>query len=234
MINISFIAEAASLIADPARANMLFALKDDGEITSGDLSSVAGVAPSTASEHLSKLVGAGLVSVHAKGRKRYYRLAGPAVAEILEGVEGVAATLAGRSGRVANHDRAMTHARRCYDHLAGRVGVQIADAMLAKTFIRHSTSGPELTRDGTAWLISLGAEIDRLKIESRRFLRLCPDWSENAIHIGGAVGAAMLGRFFARDWLRGVRGSKVLVVTPAGTANFQSQLGVDIRSHDTC
>ena len=232
VINMSLITEAAQLIGDPARANILFALKDDGEITSGDLSSIAGVAVSTASEHLSKLMEAGLVTVQAKGRRRYYRLSGPIVAEILEGVEGIAATLARRSGSGAVHDRAMSHARCCYDHVAGRVAVQIMDAMLANSFIRHSTSGPDVTEQGAAWLMSLGADVHQLRMEPRRFMRLCPDWSENAVHVGGAVGAAMLRGLIGRDWLRRVRGSKVLLVTPAGAAGFRSDLGVDVRSKE--
>ena len=232
MITISSIAEAASLIADPARANILFALKDDSAITSGDLSVVAGVAPSTASEHLSKLVEGGLVAVNPKGRKRYYRLAGPAVAEALEAMEGVAAILAGRNGRAADPERSMRHARYCYDHLAGRVGVQIADAMLAKNFIRYSSCGPDVTEEGTNWLASLGADICPLRNEPRRFARLCHDWSENAPHVGGAVGAAMLRAFVGRDLLRRVRGSRILVVTPAGRAKFRSDLGVDLDPVD--
>ena len=231
MIGIASIAEVASLVGDPARANMLFALKDDEHVSAGDLSAVAGIAPSTASEHLAKLTEAGLVKMTARGRRRYYRLADAAVAEFLEHVEGLARTLSKRNPRPLRWDEATVHARCCLDHLAGRLGSRLAGATVANGFISLSSSGPELTDGGVAWLASLDVDVDALKAEPRRFLRLCPDWIEDVPHIGGAVGAAMLRGLVDHGWLRRVHDSrKVLLVTPRGVSAFKSQLDLDVRA----
>lgn len=227
MVTIASMASVASLIGDPARANMLFALKDDGTISAGDLSAIAGVAASTASEHLGKLIEAGLVTVTARGRRRYYSLAVPDVADILEGLESVATTLSHDGRNPAPDDRAMLHARCCYDHLAGRVGVRLAVALMAKGFISHGATGPDLTGDGEAWLGSLKIDVGALRADPRRFMRLCPDWSEKSIHIGGAVGAAMLRGMVGLGWLRRERGSRSVIVTHKGAAELRARLDLD-------
>lgn len=229
MPSVASIAEVASLIGDPARTNMLFALKDEGVISAGELSAVAGVAPSTASEHLAKLAGAGLVTMTARGRKRYYSLAEPDVADILEGLESVAAVLARHGPVLPRHDRdeALLHARCCYDHLAGRVGVRLAVALIAKGYIGHAPDGPDLTEDGAAWLASLGVDAGALRAEPRRLLRLCPDWVERSVHVGGSVGAAMLRAMVARGWLRRVRGARKVLVTPKGRLELRARFGLD-------
>ena len=232
MIGIASIAEVAHLIGDPARASMLFALKDDGCISAGDLSAVAGIAPSTTSEHLAKMTEAGLVKCSAQGRKRYYSLADPAVAEVLEGVEGLASSLSKSSPKPLPWDQGMIHARCCLDHLAGRLGAQLADATMAKGFISHSSSGPDLTDKGAAWLASLNIDLGTLRAEPRRFLRFCPDWIEDSAHIGGAVGAAMLSGLVDHGWLRRVHGSRKVLVTPKGVCGFRSQLDMDVRDSD--
>lgn len=230
MIGIVSIAEVAHLIGDPARASMLFALKDDGCMSAGDLSAVAGVAPSTTSEHLAKMTAAGLVKCDTQGRKRYYSLSDPAVAEVLESVESLAGRLSKSSPRPLPWDQGMIHARCCLDHLAGRLGAQLADATMAKGFISDCASGPDLTNEGAAWLASLDIDLGTLRAEPRRFLRLCPDWIEDSYHVGGAVGAAILNRFVDHGWLRPVHGSRKVLVTPKGVCAFRTQLGMDVRN----
>jgi DNA-binding transcriptional ArsR family regulator len=225
---ISSIAGMASIIGDPARANMLFALKDDGCISAGDLSIIAGVAPSTASEHLAKMVEAGLVTVAARGRKRFYNLAAPEVADILDGLESVATTLWADKIRQTPQYEANLHARSCYDHLAGRVGVRLAVAMIENGFIKHTSTEPELTRDGLACLASFNIDADIVRAEPRRFLRLCPDWTERSVHVGGAVGAALLRGMINFDWLRRMRGSDKVVITPKGVSGIRSRFGLEI------
>lgn len=230
MFGILSIAEVAALIGDPARANILFALKDDGRVSAGELSVIAGIAPSTTSEHLAKLNEAGLVAMIAQGRKRYYSLADPAVAEVLEAVEGLASTLSKRNPRPLRWDQGMIHARSCLDHLAGRLGARLADAATTKGFISNFSSGPELTEKGAAWLASLNIDVSALKSEPRKFLRLCPDWIEESAHIGGAVGAAMLRGLVDLGWLRRVHGSPKVLVTPKGVSGFRAQFDLDVRT----
>lgn len=228
MLNISNITEAADLIGDPARANILFALKDDSEIASGALADVAGVAPSTASEHLARLLGAGLVRMRIAGRRRYYSLAGPSVAEMLEGFELIAANLSLGFSVPARHDPANLHARCCYDHLAGRVGVRISQALFDREFLRHTHEGPEITGAGAAWLGDMQLDLDGLRRQPRRFLRLCPDWSESGMHMGGAVGAALFQAMSGQGWLRRMPRSTTVQVTPKGVAKLRSALNIHI------
>jgi DNA-binding transcriptional ArsR family regulator len=232
MVGVASIAEVAALIGDPARANMLFALKDDGRLSAGDLAAVAGVAPSTASEHLAKLSQAGLVQMTVKGRKRYYCLGEPSVSDVLEGVQGLTAMLWRRNPKPLRWDQATVHARSCLDHLAGRLGGQMAGAAMAKGFISHSPKGPDLTEEGAAWLGAFGVNADALRVEPRRFIRLCPDWMEETPHIGGSVGAALLNALVEFGWLRRVPRSRNVLVTPKGAAGFRVQLDFDVRASD--
>lgn len=218
------------MIGDPARANMLFALMDDGWVAAGDLAAVAQVAPSTASEHLAKLTEAGLTTVSAKGKKRYYRLSDPAVAEVLKGVEGLASTLLKLRPDPPRWDEAAVHSRACLDHLSGRLGGSIAGVAMERGYIRQSASGPSLTGSGFEWLASMNIAVEELKTEPRRFLRLCPDWLEDSTHMGGAVGAAMMRGFVAQDWLRRVQGSRKILITPIGVGAFKTHLGLDVRA----
>lgn len=224
-MKIALISEAAQLIGDPARANMLLALKDDGEISAGALADCAGVAASTASEHLAKLVAAGLITMRKQGRRRYYALAGYAVAEALESIEGIANTLSAGGLRPAEQDRAGLHARCCFDHIAGRVGVGICDGMLANGFLVHSAAGVDLSVEGRAWLAAIGVDMGSVAQSPRRLVRLCSDWSMNALHVGGATGAAILTGCLRQGWMRRRRGSTVLTVTPAGRAVLRKSFG---------
>jgi len=216
-------------MGDPARTNILYALKDDGWVSAGDLTVVAGVAASTASEHLAKLSDAGLVSMRIDGRKRYYQLADPAVADVLDSVEGLAGLLQKRAATPPSWDREMVHLRACLDHLAGRLGGRIAGALVDRGLVRHSSKGVELTDDGASWLGSLGADIATLKAEPRRLIRLCPDWTSEMPHIGGSVGAAMLRGFVNMGWLRRLPGKHRVAITPVGVNAFRERLELDVR-----
>lgn len=230
MVGVASIAEVAALIGDPARANMLYAMVDDGPVSAGDLSAVAGVAPSTASEHLAKLCEAGMVRVNVQGRRRYYSLTEPGVAQVLSAIEGLAGNLAKQRPQPLPWDQGLVHARACLDHLAGRLGGALANAAMARGLIRHRTAGPELTRRGAAWVETFGVDAAALQAAPRRFLRLCPDWIDDSPHLGGGLGAALLKGMVAQGWLRRVPGSRKVRVTPKGIAGFRSQLDLDVRS----
>ncbi len=230
MIGINAIAEIASLLGDPARANILFAMKEDGQVSSGDLAIVAGVAPSTASEHLAKLVDAGLAKTVSKGRRRYYSLADPTVAEVLEGVEGLAKLLARKEPNKSQWYEEAIHSRSCLDHLAGRIGGQLAGAAISKGLLRHTKIGPELTDAGGDWLRSMGTNLETIKSEPRRFIRLCPDWLDEPPHLGGAIGAEVLRGFVRMDWMRRVPGTKQIKITPRGIEGLRKQFDIDVNA----
>jgi len=213
-----FIAEAASLMGDPARANMLVALMDGRALTATELALSARVAPSTASGHLAKLVEGKLALVVPQGRHRYYRLASPAVARVLEDLMALAADGPPRHRPKSRCDEALAHARTCYDHFAGRLGVALADSLANRKQIIFEDGAGLVTRAGRDFLGGLGVEIGSGKRSHRALCRPCLDWSERRWHIAGAVGAAIASRCFELGWTQCRNGSRAVTITPAGTA----------------
>lgn len=224
MLSTAAFAETAALVGDPARANMLAALMDGRALTATELARVAGVTPQTASGHLARLTAGGLLAIERQGRHRYHRLTSPAIAHMLESIMTVAATFNDASGSarrpslfVGPRDKALRQARTCYDHLAGRLAVAIADRMTELGHIEFSADGGALTEDGTAFLHVLGVELDPVKTRSRQvFCRPCLDWSERRSHIAGAVGTALCRTCFSRGWIRRSESSRAVTVTPSG------------------
>ena len=220
-----YIAEAASLIGDPARANMLAALVGGRAMTASELGLAASVAPSTASGHLGKLLEGRLVSVTATGRHRYFRLASPAVGRVLEELMALALDGPPRHRPKARCDEAMARARTCYDHLAGKLGVALADSLAAREQVVLTDDGGLITDSGRAFLGGLGVEL--YSSNSRRaFCRPCLDWSERRWHIGGAVGAAIADRSFALGWTERRSDCRAITITAAGDRAFDELFGV--------
>jgi len=218
------LAAVGALIGDPSRARILDALMSGRAFTAGELARLAGVGPSTASEHLTRLRGGGLVEVAAQGRHRYYRLAGPEVAAALEAVSHIAPARPVTSLRQAGHARALAEARTCYDHLAGRCGVELHDALLARGWI---TSGYAVTPAGTSGLGGWGIDVDQVRTQRRSFLRPCLDWTERRSHLAGGLAAAIADRLIDDGWfVRRSAGSRALRVTDAGRSGLAA-LGRD-------
>jgi DNA-binding transcriptional ArsR family regulator len=214
-------AEVASLVGDPARANILCALLDGRALTAGELAYAAGVSPQTASGHLAKLHIARLVDVCPQGRHRYYRLAGPHVGQMLESIMTVALAGPQRFQPRTKTDAQVRHARTCYDHLAGELGVGIADCLIARDLVILGNEAGEVTEVGTAFLGRLGVDLSVARAKRRVFCRPCVDWTERRPHIGGAVGAALATRCFELGWIERVRDSRALTITAAGRRGFQ-------------
>lgn len=238
------VAEIAGLIGEPARAAVLMALIDGRALAASTLAQEAGVARSTISGHLGRLTDAGLVDVEASGRNRYYRLASGEVAEALESLARLAPPKPVRSLRQATRAHALRRARSCYDHLAGRLGVALTDALLERGDLVAQRSSSDATdpilgpgRAHAFHLTSAGAErLARLGVEvapqSRRpLIRYCVDWSEQRPHLGGALGAGVLQMLLERDWLRRGQG-RALLTTPTGSMALRDQFGVDVAALD--
>jgi DNA-binding transcriptional ArsR family regulator len=221
------LAAFAALLADRTRAAMCLALLDGRAWTAGELGRYAGVAPATASEHLDRLVRGGLLAQERQGRHRYLRLAGPDVAHLIEQVSGQsdasrrppAATL-----RAATASAAMARARTCYDHLAGRLGVAIADAMAERGLLARET-GLALTGDGLDWLASLGVALPSGR---RPVVRECLDWTERRPHLAGAAGAALCTRAFDLGWIVRIGSARAVRVTPEGARCLGTALGLTL------
>jgi DNA-binding transcriptional ArsR family regulator len=219
-------AEIAALVGDPARANILSTLFDGRALTATELSYAARVTPQTASGHLAKMTQAGLLSVLKQGRHRYYRLATPLVAQMLESIMAVAASAPPRyRPRTAQEDK-LRVARTCYDHFAGKLGVSIADALCERKHVILSDDGGEVTEAGLTFLKELGATFPA---QTRRpFCKHCLDWTERRFHLSGVVGAAITTRCFDLGWVRRERNPRALQITPKGREGFRRSFGFSI------
>jgi DNA-binding transcriptional ArsR family regulator len=218
----------ASLIADRTRAAFCLALLDGRAWTVGELARHAGVAVSTASEHADRLVAGGLLVQRRQGRHRYLQLAGPSVAALLESISTAGdapATAPVRSLADAHKRRNMAFARTCYDHLAGFVGVAMADALTARGLVSRS-HGLALTGRGVGWLGALGIFPDTSA--KRPVLLECLDWTERRTHLAGAVGAALCRHAFAAGWVARIGTGRAVRITPAGAAALRDELGLVI------
>ena len=232
------IASAAALIADSTRAAMLRALLPDRPLAAGELARLAGVSAATASFHLAKLLEGGLITVIRQGRHRYYRLAGHEVAAALEALGLISPGLPVRSLRQSREAAALAEARTCYDHLAGRAGVELFDGMLRCGLLEEksgrtdqgdaSSHRYEVTGAGAKELGSLGLNLLQLRRARRHFAGSCIDWTQRRRHLNGALGAAITSRMFELGWIeRGPRRRSVRV-TPVGIEGLASTFGVDL------
>jgi len=226
MITGSMIAEIAALAGDPARANILSALLDGRAMTATELAYAARVTPQTASAHLAKMAEAGLISATPSGRHRYFRLASAKVAEMLETIAAVAIEGRPRFRPLTRQAAALRDARVCYDHLAGVLGVAIADAMTRRGYIILEDEGGHLTDAGTQFLTGLGVDLYVAGKGRKRMCRACLDWTERRPHIGGAIGAALADRLLALGWIARAKDNRSVVVTPEGEDGLRDVLGV--------
>ena len=222
------IAEVAALVGDPARANILAALMGGRALTAGELVYAAGVSPQTTSGHLGKLTEGRLIACVKQGRHRYYRIATPRVAEMLEGIMAVVADAPPRHRPPSKLDDAMRTARTCYDHFAGKLGVGLTDVLCAQGHLTLSEDGGEVTESGVAFLQELGIDLAAARQRRRVFCRPCLDWTERRLHLGGSIGAALAQRCFDLKWLERMRGSRALVVTPRGHRGLKDVFGLSL------
>ena len=220
------VSEIAALVGNPARANILMALIDGRALTASELSYIAGVSPQTTSEHLGMLRQAKLLSMTKQGRHCYFRLGSPQVARMIESIMVVAADAPQRYRPRWNGGDQLRTARTCYDHIAGRLGVALTDALTRHEHIVLSEDGGMVTRGGEKYLSDFGVQLDDLRRGRRTFCRPCIDWSERRPHLAGAIGAALAQRLFALGWVARVRDGRTLVITPAGRRNLERTFGV--------
>jgi DNA-binding transcriptional ArsR family regulator len=219
-------AEIAALVGDPARANILISLFDGRALTATELSYAASVSPQTTSGHLAKLTQARLLTVVKQGRHRYYRLATPQVAQMMETIMAVAAEAPPRYRPRSPREDALRLARTCYDHFAGRLGVAIADSLCARGHIILGEDGGQVTATGLAFLRDLGAQFS--KPSRRPFCRHCLDWTERRPHLSGMVGASIASRCFDLGWVERERNQRALKITPKGQEGFRRSFDFSI------
>ena len=228
MTSASELAALAALLADETRAAMCLALLDGRAWTAGELAAHTGVAPSTATGHLHRLVEGGLLAEHRQGRHRYVRLADPSVAALLEDLSGRLEPRPApvRGLRAATADAALRRGRTCYDHLAGRLGVAVTDAMTARGLLDQS-GGFALTAAGRRWLTGpLGVDPEGLRDGRRPLARGCLDWTERRPHLAGLAGARLCETVLGNGWVTRLGSGRAVRATPAGRAALHDLLGV--------
>ncbi|WP_318206958.1 MULTISPECIES: winged helix-turn-helix domain-containing protein [unclassified Streptomyces] len=222
----SDLAALAALFADETRAAFLLALLDGRAWTSGELARHAGVAPSTASEHLGKLVTGGVLTEERQGRHRYVRLADPGIAHLVEDLATRSEPVVPappRSLGAASAGRAMARGRTCYDHLAGRLGIAITEAMTARGLLRQDT-GFALTDRGLTWFDELG--IPLVRRGRRPVARGCLDWTERRPHLAGLAGAALCRHALDAEWCVRIGSERAVKVTGRGESALYAHLGI--------
>ena len=219
------ISQVAALIGDPARANILTALMDGRALTASELAGEAGVGLSTASGHLSKLTDGQLIRPRKQGRHKYFQLADDDVAGVLEALMGLAARHGATRVRTGPRDAQMQQARVCYNHLAGRMGVQMYRALLARGALAERDDEVSLTAAGVSFANDFGIDVAALRDARAPLCRSCLDWSERRNHLAGSLGRAMLTRMEETAWIRRVPGHRVIRVTAKGERAFKEVFG---------
>jgi DNA-binding transcriptional ArsR family regulator len=223
------VAAAAALLAEPARTALVLAVMEQGALPASELAARAGIAPSTASEHLARLVDGGFLAKRKSGRHSYYELADDLVGEAVEALSRVAPTLPVRSLRDATQSELIRQARTCYDHLAGRLGVALARALEHQRVLVRDDGAYALGPEAKPRLAALGIELEALAQQRRPLVRGCLDWSERDLHLAGALGAAIKARLFELGCIERRGRNRSVAVTTTGRDLLLAELGVDVE-----
>lgn len=214
------IAKIGALIGDPARANMLTALMSGKALTATELAAEAGVTLQTASTHLKKLEAAELLRPRKSGRHKYFHLADDDVGALLEALMGMAAKRGLTRTRTGPKDPELRRARICYNHLAGEMGVALYTSLLADGTLIEQGEMLSLSESGETRMSAFGIDLDALTKTRRPLCKSCLDWSMRRSHLAGALGSALLDRFFALNWAKREPDSRIIRFTPGGETAF--------------
>ena len=222
------IAQIAALIGDPARANILTALMAGKALTVSELACEAGVTLQTTSTHLSKLLDGNLVVVRKQGRHRYFGLASPRVAGLIEALMGLAADRGEPRTRTGPRDEALRFARRCYNHLAGAAGVRMYDSLVMRGYLSVGDCGLTLSSEGYAFAERLGLDVAQLSASRTPLCRECLDWSERKTHLAGSLGRALLDHMEVHGWVRSHADTRAISFTRSGAKQFDAAFPTNI------
>lgn len=228
MDDVLTLSRMARLMAAPARAAMLLALADGRALPASELAYRAGISNQTASEHLSLMKKMGIVCIEPCGRHRYYRVVTPRIMEALEDLLAASPPLRIEERPDIVRVTPLREARMCYDHLAGRLGVALAERFRENGWIFLEGRDFQVTDEGRNALGRFGVDWMDLEKSRRLFARRCIDWSERKPHIGGALGASLVNRFIDLDWIRRIKGSRTVYATNDGRRNFAEVFGVTV------
>lgn len=217
-----------ALICEPTRARMLWNLLDGRAYTASELSIVADISPSSASNHLTKLLEAEIIKVEIQGRHRYFSLSSPEVAYVVEALANLVTNNSFKSVKKEIEKNGVKYCRTCYDHLAGFVGVKIVETLELKGFITKSETQYIISEKGWKWFLFFDISKEDFKNNRRPITRQCLDWSERRPHLAGRLGALLLEKMFERKWFKRVQFSRELVVTSKGHQEIYELLGISL------
>jgi len=218
----------SGLICEPTRAKMLWNLLDGRAYTASELSSIADISATSASNHLARLLEADIVKVEIQGRHRYYSFSNPEVAYVVEALANLVNSDSGNKDKKEIALNGIKFCRTCYDHLAGYVGVKVVEALEQKRYIKKSGTLYTVTTKGWNWFSGLDINKNDLENKRRPLTRQCLDWSERRPHLAGQLGATLLEKMLQRKWFRKVQFSRELLVTPTGRKELNELLGISI------
>lgn len=221
-------AEIASLLGETSRATMLASMMDGRFHTASELANMAAIKPQTASFHLAKLVAGKLVKVEKQGRHRYFQLADEEIAHLLESFLVISPTPEVRSLKQSSQMKLLKDARTCYDHLAGKLGVQLTDSLLNAGYLKRAEKQFLITSEGAQFFTDFGLDLDELKRKRRSFSPACLDWSERRYHLAGALGQGILAHLLNLGWVTRVPSIRAIKVTEKGRAGFKEVFQLDV------
>ena len=217
------IAKTAQLIGDKTRVNILLSLFDVDALPASDLARRANISPQTASSHLNKLLEGNLISLEKHGRHRYYSLATPEVAQVLESLMTIS-----KPKKETAELEPIAQGRRCYDHLAGRLGVRVTNAFLEKAWLEPVGKNYVVTPEGEVAFSDVGIPLDVLHKQRRQFARQCLDWTERKHHLAGSLGAAVMSHMLEQKWILSPEDTRIVHITNAGQKGLKSWLGLSL------
>ncbi len=224
------LASVAALIGETSRATILAALLGGEALPATELAYRAQITSQTASSHLAKLLEGDLIAVTTVGRHRYYSLKNQEVAQILETLQLIAPAPANRPARVPKISPELCHARTCYDHLAGKLGVTLTNAFVDKAYLIQDEQLYILSDTGQNWLESYQIDTGALQKKRRKFAYACLDWSERRFHLAGSLGAAIATLFLENEWVKRLPHSRAITITPAGEKILKDEFSIQLGS----
>lgn len=216
----------ATLIGDPTRASIMWALLDGKAFTATELAIVANTSPQNISMHLGKLLDADLLCVEKQGRHKYYRFSSK---EIAYAIEGMASLIPPQEvSRKKNTEKLppIKHCRTCYDHLAGKIGVALTNSLLEQNIIIDTNNDFEIGSEGIKWFSDFGINVDEVRKQRRLFLKPCLDWSERKNHMSGSLATSLLNKMISNDWLRKTENSRAIIITGKGEKELYKQFKI--------
>ncbi|MFH6995702.1 ArsR/SmtB family transcription factor [Flavobacterium sp. FlaQc-48] len=208
--------KAAGLIGDATRAAIMWTLLDGRAFTATELSIAVHTSPQNMSMHLAKLLEANLLCVEKQGRHKYYKFSNKEVAYVVEAMANLIPKTETSSKKKIKEYPPIKYCRTCYDHLAGKIGVALADSLLEQKIIIEIDNAFKISPEGEKWFSDLGINLEEAQKQKRIFLKPCLDWSERRYHIAGSIGTLLLNKMLEQDWIRRTKDSRAIIITGKG------------------